>query len=137
MPAWCLAARPNGTASSPAMCPAAGARITTLASGVQSVRVRSPPARYPLTSQPAVTTTGGRGGIGLRAMGSVPAGGDDPPGPPRSGTQPPPVRVDVRELRPDLGTDQAAAGQPHGHLGTGDGQRRVHQRQAYRTAQRG
>ena len=108
------------------MRPAPGARISTLGSGVQSLRMSSPAARHPLTSQPAVTVTGGRGGIGLRASGPVPAGGDNPPEPPCLGTQPPPVRVDVRQLRHDLRTDQWPAGQAHTHLGTRDGQRRVH-----------
>src|SRR5262245_48122699 len=98
-----LRPRPNGTASSAAAWPPAGARSRTLASGVQSVKVSSPAARRPLTSQPARTISGSGGRIGLRASGSD--------------THPPSVRVDVGKVRHDPRLDQAAGRQPHAYLG--------------------
>src|SRR5262250_2784631 len=82
VPSGSRAARPNGTPSEAATSPFTGARSCTLASGVQSVRVSAPLTRRPLTSHPALTTTGGAGAMGLRATGAVPAQGDDPPEPP-------------------------------------------------------
>src|SRR5215470_3480122 len=125
VPSGSRAARPNGTPSQAATSPSTGARSWTLVSGVQSVRVRAPaaPARRPLTSHPALTTTGGAGAMGLRATGSD--------------THPPPVRVDVRVVRGDPRLDQAAAGQPHRHHGSRVGEARLDLGQADGPAQRG
>src|SRR6266480_3098379 len=85
VPSGSRAARPNGTPSEAATSPCTGARSCTLVSGVQSVRVRAPApvavARRPLTSHPALTTTGGAGAMGLRAT-AVLARGSDSPEPP-------------------------------------------------------
>src|SRR5437870_171589 len=75
VPSGSRAARPNGTPSEAATSPSTGARNCILVSGVQSVRVSAPVARRPLTSHPALTTTGGAGAMGLRATGVLARGG--------------------------------------------------------------
>src|SRR5262249_60229127 len=111
----------------------------SMGAGVHPVRYGPPPAAAPaprpLTSHPAVTTTGGAGAMGLRATAML-ARGDDPPVPPALDTHPPPVRIDVRMLRGDPRLDQAAAGQPHGDHGSRLGEARLDLGQADGPAQR-
>src|SRR6516225_10084982 len=118
-------ARPNGTPSALAIAPFHGARTWTLASGVQSVIVRAASLRQPLTCQPASTTTGAAGAIGLRAS----TGSSD--------THPAPLGIDMGEVLADPGGDQPAAGKPHRDLCAWLGQARLDLGQADRTAEGG
>src|SRR5215831_1159912 len=145
VPSGSRAARPNGTPSEAATSPSTGARNCTLVSGVQSVRVRAPApaalARRPLTSHPALTTTGSQlvRGDSPEPSAAVPPGGTaraSDAGISGSDTHPPPVRIDVRMLRGDPRLDQAAAGQPHRDHGSGLGEARLDLGQADGPAQR-
>src|SRR5262249_13553126 len=94
-------ARPKGTPNAPAVGESGSARPSTFASGRRSASRSDAVDRRPDTSQPATTSVGAAGAIGLLATGATatpPPAGESDGSAEWSATQPHPLRVDLGEM---------------------------------------